>query len=660
MTTFNWIDYSFMAFYATGLLALTLVLKRFASKGMNDYYLGGRTIPWWAMGISGMSSQFDMTGTMLLVSLLVLLGPQGMFVEVRGGLALIMAFAMVFQGKWNRRSGCMTVAEWMEYRFGTTGHGQLARMIQAAAMLVATIGMLAYFVKGAGLFLSTFLPFSPEVCALGMIAFATFYTAISGFYGVIFTDVFQSLFILAAVIIISFTAWSLFPTSASLEYAAASVSANTSWGSMALPWKAEMPSAYAGFELLGLSVFYYLIYTVLLGVSRSGGRPMYFGARNERECGTMSFLWIIMSTVRWPFVAGFAIIGIHLASTQLPEPAKLASISSSIHEYEPGAGENNWMQQLNRIIQNPDAFDPALIRFLESELGVNWKAKLPLVGYHGNLNFEQVLPSTIRDSIPPGLRGLLFIAMVAAGLTTFNSQLNMAAAYFVRDIYQRKIHPTATEKTLIYVSYATCVTIVLCSFILGYYAKSINELWGWIMIGLGGGLVVPAVLRWLWWRLNGVGYAAGTFAGIALAILQRLLFPGQPDWVIFPVILVGSVIFCIVGTFLSSQTDAATLLHFYKTTRPFGLWGPVKRQLPSEQITKINAENHNDILATVMALPWQFSLYWTAVMVMFKKWDGAIIGAAVILLTSICLYFLWYRKLPPAHGDREPTTTPQP
>jgi uncharacterized sodium:solute symporter family permease YidK len=317
------------------------------------------------------------------------------------------------------------------------------------------------------------------------------------------------------------------------------------------------------------------------------------------------------------------------------------------------------MQQINSIIQNPESCDPGLIRLLEAEFGENWERKLPLVGYHGNLNFEQVLPSTIRDSVPPGLRGLLFIAMIAAGLTTFSGQLNMAAAYFVRDIYQRKIHPTASEKSLIYVSYVTCVVIVILSFVLGYFAKSINELWGWIMIGLGGGLVVPAVFRWLWWRLNGVGYAAGTFAGIALAIAQRLLFPGQPDWVTFPVVLVGSVVFCIVGTFLSPQTDAATLLHFYKTTRPFGLWGPVRNQLPPGELTAIHTENRNDILATCFALPWQFSIYWTAVMVMFKKWDGALIGAAVILVTSVGLYFLWYRKLPPANEEADTKLTPQ-
>lgn len=115
---FNTIDYGIMIFYVAGIIALGWYLKSKASNSIEDYYLGSNKLPWWALGISGMASQLDMTGTMILVSMLFMFGFRGMYIEIRGGLALLMAFAMVYMGKWNRRSGCMTVAEWMEFRFG--------------------------------------------------------------------------------------------------------------------------------------------------------------------------------------------------------------------------------------------------------------------------------------------------------------------------------------------------------------------------------------------------------------------------------------------------------------------------------------------------------------------------------------------------------------
>ncbi|MFZ1083252.1 MAG: sodium:solute symporter, partial [Candidatus Kryptoniota bacterium] len=90
-------------------------MRKRSSKTIQDYFLGANKLPWWALGISGMSSFTDMAGTMLIVSFLFLLGPRGLYVEFRGGAVLILSFMLVWSGKWHRRSNCMTGAEWMEY-----------------------------------------------------------------------------------------------------------------------------------------------------------------------------------------------------------------------------------------------------------------------------------------------------------------------------------------------------------------------------------------------------------------------------------------------------------------------------------------------------------------------------------------------------------------
>src|SRR5690606_30057310 len=133
-------------------------------------------------------------------------------------------------GKWHYRSKCMTEAEWMIYRFGTGPGAQIARVITAVANVALSIGMLAYLIKGAGLFLSMFLPFTPMACAIMMVGLTTLYTLVSGFYGVVYNDLFQSAIILAGVAIISTLAGTAVWTyEGDFGALAASVTGNAQW-----------------------------------------------------------------------------------------------------------------------------------------------------------------------------------------------------------------------------------------------------------------------------------------------------------------------------------------------------------------------------------------------------------------------------------------------
>ena len=127
-------------------------------KNQEDYFLAGRKMPWWALGLSQMTFWFDMTGTMVIASFLFLLGPRGIYVEFRGGAGLVLIFLMLWAGKWHRRSGVITGAEWMLFRFVRDGWAHFARLMSMASNVILNVGLLAYSFKGAGLFLSMFLP----------------------------------------------------------------------------------------------------------------------------------------------------------------------------------------------------------------------------------------------------------------------------------------------------------------------------------------------------------------------------------------------------------------------------------------------------------------------------------------------------------------------
>ena len=79
---------------------------------------------------------------------------------------LVLPFMMLWTGKWHRRSGVITGAEWMLFRFGRDRWGHFARLMSLVSQVVINLALLAYSFKGAGLFLSMFLPFSPLVCSM--------------------------------------------------------------------------------------------------------------------------------------------------------------------------------------------------------------------------------------------------------------------------------------------------------------------------------------------------------------------------------------------------------------------------------------------------------------------------------------------------------------
>ena len=642
------IDYSVIAVYMAILIGIGFFLKNRAGASLEDYFLGGRKLPWWALGISGMASFLDITGTMVIVSFLYMLGPRGLFVEFRGGATIVLVFMLLWTGKWHRRSGCITGAEWMAFRFGEGLGAQFARIVMAIGVMAGTIGMLAYLCKGVGLFLSMFIDLSPFYCALLMITVATLYTVVSGFYGVVFTDIFQSGIILIAVITISIMAAIKVAGSDNFGQLVHQATGSTDWMTAYPQWKTTMPvgGEYNQFKFLWLVTFFYLVRNVFGGLA-SGADPKYFGARSDRECGLLTFLWTWLMMFRWPMMMGFAVLGIYLVHDLFPDTSVLAEAATLIKHYVPTLTDKaQWGDLIAGIRLNPDLYPHQLIDGLHTLLGVDWSHKLNLVGFEGQVDPERILPAVILFDIPLGFRGLILVALIAASMSTFDSTVNAAAGYFTRDIYQRYLRPQAPNRELMTATWIFIVAIVALGFAFGYLAKSINEIWDWIVMGLGGGLLVPSVLRLYWWRFNGSGFAIGTVVGLAAAILQKAFMPGLNGWNTFLLMVAIGMTASIIGTYLTGPTDPKVLEHFYHITRPFGLWGPLKHSLPPEQRKAVSREHFFDIISTPFVFTWQISLFLLPMLLVVADYRGAAITAAFFSVSLVVMYFTWYRQLP--------------
>lgn len=662
MRYLNGFDYGVIIVYFAVLVSLGLYLKKRASSSLEDYFLGGRKLPWWALGISGMASFLDITGTMIIISFLYMLGPRGLYIEFRGGAVLVLTVTLLWIGKWHRRSGCMTGAEWMAYRFGEDIWGRAARIAKAIAEILWTVAMTTYMAKGIGLFLSMFLPFSPFTCALILLGIATVYTMLSGFYGVVFTDMFQSVIILTAVISISALAVIKITGQADFAGLAQSVTGQKYWTASAPPWRVEMQKGYEVFNNLGMFALFYLFRNIFHGMGY-GDDPKYFGARNDRECGTLTFLWTWLMSVRWPMMIGFAVLGIFLVQKNFPDQSVLARAAASIQQHAGPIEQTRWEQTIAGIMNSPQDYPAELITELEGTLGLDFSSKLPLLSYEGTVNPERILPAVILFYIPPGLRGILLVALIAASMSTFDSNVNRGAGFFTRDLYQRFFRKKAGQRELIYASWVFIILVAGLGLVTANNIKNINEIWGWITMGLGGATLVSFFLRFYWWRFNGSGFALGMAFGLTGAIAMKVFTPHliaysglwrilEDDRWQFMIMLCFGLTGSLIGTFLTPPTDGKVLDNFYKTTRPFGVWGHLKNSLPAEARNAMTREHRNDLIALPFNLGWQITLFLLPMQLVIQSFKAFKITLVIFVVCLTGMYIFWYRNLPPAENDK--------
>ena len=587
------IDIIIIVVYLSAIVVVGLVMQKKASAGIDSYFLGNRKLPWWALGASGMASNTDIAGTMINTAFIYALGTKGFFIEIRGGVTLIMAFLMVFMGKWNRRSQVMTQAEWMHFRFGTKKEGDVARIISAIASIIMTVAMVTYFVIGAGKFVGDFLGIDPLYASILMIILAMTYTIASGLYGVVWTDVFQGIFIFGVIIYISVLAMTTvdlpdeFLVSVPMMDGSFTAIKTTlaEWSRMTPPQEMNMPegSTFSIYNLFGIAIMFYLFKVTLEGASGAGGYMLqrYFAARSDREAGLLSLLWTCLLAFRWPLIASFAMLGIY-------------------HGIETGT-----------VIADP----------------------------------ELVLPTVIKNYIPVGVKGFLIAGLMAAAMSTFDSTVNAGAAYWVKDLYQTYLRPNASEKDLILQSRLASLVIVLLALLFSLTITNINEIWGWITMGIGAGMFIPQVIRWYWWRFNGYGFAIGTAVGMIAAVLTKAFGGPIAEYNSFLIASGSSLVGCIIGTYLTPPTESAVLSHFYKVTRPFGFWGSVRTEIPTDVLNQINEENRRDIIAIFFAVPWQVVLFLTGMMIVMKQWSNVFNLFGLLIVLSAGLYWFWFRHL---------------
>ena len=596
MTT---IDTGVIFLYFAVVIGLGFWYKKRASQSLDSYFLGGKKIHWLLLSMSGSVSNFDITGTMWIVSVLFVLGMKSMWHHWMWGF-LMGAFFLAYMGKWVRRSGVMTAAEWMKTRFGDETPGRFARTAYALMAIFTLASFIGYAFQGIGKFASVYIPLESLAArvdnpwiqslltdhkaaflAVVLIGITTLYVVLGGLFSVVVTDVIQTIVLTLSGLIIAGIAWAKLTPDVLRRLP-------EEFTSLSVPWRLQEFSgtANAQFEFFGALV----IIWVLKGFLMNAGGPAqmydfqrFLAARDDRDAAKIGASWSGFLIVRWAMVMGIAL--------------------------------------------------------------------LALTGVAGVTDSEKVMPLVLRDYLPLGMRGVVIAGLLAAFMSTFSSTVNSGASFIVKDIWQPYFRPRATEKQSVRFSYFATVLLVVLGLAIGFQSESIAEIWNWMMVTLGAGVIIPNVLRWYWWRMNGWGYALGTLGGMILSAVA-LFFDTLPAYVVFPLIVAASFLLSVLGSLLTSPVKTGVLVSFYRSVHPFGLWRPIRKaaRLTLEEGT---SKAENVLLAAMNVLLGMVAIasFYLFPMYLVGHWyRTSFLFCGIGLAAVFALRFTWYRNLPNPGG----------
>jgi len=591
----HWIDLTIIILYLLTTISIGFLLKKRAAKNLDSYFLGGKSLPWYFLGISNASGMFDITGTMWLVYLLFVYGLKSVFIPWLWPI-FNQIFLMIYLSTWLRRSNVLTGAEWITTRFGTERGANLSHISVVIFALVSVVGFLAYAFQGIGKFSSVFLPWdlSPETYALIFMGITTIYVVMGGMFSVVLTEVIQFFVMTISSIIIGIIAFNqVSPEALDAVIPAGWKDIFFGWR-LDLDWSGIMDSVNTKIMEDGWSLFTIFFMMVLFKgilISIAGPAPNYdmqriLATRSPKEAAKMSGLVsVALFFPRYLMITGLTVLALVFFSPQL------------------------------------------------NAMGAD-------------IDFEMVLPYAINNFIPVGLMGVLLAGLLAAFMSTFAATVNAAPAYLVNDIYKRYINPNASDRRYIFMSYAASILIVILGVSFGFMTESINTVTQWIVSALWGGYTAANVLKWYWWRLNGYGYFWGMIIGILMALIMPRAFPELSPLNAFPFILVGSTIACILGSLLTKPDDEQVLKKFYSQVRPWGFWKPIQDKVMKENPDfQKNQDFKRDMVNIIIGIIWQTCLVALPIYIVIKEQVPGITAFIILVITSIFLKKNWLNKL---------------
>ena len=501
------LDYAIIIAYLVISLAAGLVWARSAGRSMKDFFLSGRSLPWWLAGVSMAATNFSIDTPLAITKYVAEQGIAGVWFFWSNAISALLA-AFLFARLWSR-ADVVTDAELIEKRYSGPPAAGLRCFKGFYFGVFVNCYVLGWVIKAVIKIMGGVTDLPIEWILTTCVSVALVYTLASGLKGVVWTDFVQYIVGLSGSILLAFFA---VREAGGIEGMLDGLS--RSFGSTDgvtgfLPGTVQggfLSTATSGFEMSLMPASVFLVYLTIqwwaYKYSDGGGKHVQrmLACRSENHARGASMLFSVMNYAVqiWPWI--------------------LTALCSL-------------------VILGP----------LED----------PEMGY----------PLLMARLLPAGLLGLVVVSMLGAFMSTVDTHLNLGAAYVVNDLYKRFLRPEASERHYVIVSRLVMTGLLAAGICIALAIDSVGDAWKFIL-AFSSGAGLTWVLRWFWWRVNAWSEISAMLSSGAFAIFLQIVAPDMPYTTRLVWVVSLSTAVWLPVTFLTRPVNEEVLADFVRLVRP--------------------------------------------------------------------------------------------
>ena len=594
LATFDWLI--IFLFFAVS-LGIGIYVSKGSGRSANDYFLSGRSMPWWLLGLSMVATTFSTDTPNLVTDLVRTNGVSGNWVWwafLITGLLTVFVYAKLW-----RKSNVNTDLEFYELRYGGKPASFLRKFraiylgVIFNTITMASVTLAAIKIGGIMLGLE---PWETVITA-GLVTVT--FSAIGGFKGVVYTDVILFFVAMGGAIGAAYYLVNL-PEVGGMK---ALLSHENVVDKMSILPDFGNREALITLLIIPLAVQWWSSWYP--GAEPGGGgyiAQRMLAAKDENHAIGATFFFNIMHYALrpWPWI--------------------LVALASLI------------------VFPDIESIKVAFPNITADKLG-------------NDLAYPAML-----TKLPTGLLGLVLASLISAYMSTISSQLNWGSSYIVYDFYKRQINPDASQKRLVAVGRLSTVVLMLLSTLLALLLQNAIQLFNLLLVfGAGTGLIF--ILRWFWWRINAWSEIAAMISSGLISLLLAIPSTGIkealfgtdgvfPVWVEFPFVVLSTTLVWLFTTLLTPSETKEVLRSFYTKIQPGGPgWEKVIDDANKENIDLTNGETGwtvpSGIIAVLLGCLMIYSIMFATGYFIYGDYQFAIPLTAIALVSSYFLIKTW-------------------
>ena len=598
MIDLSTIDYVLIITFFAITLFIGIYVSKQSGKSSAEYFLSGRSMPWWLLGVSMVATTFSTDTPNLVTDIVRNNGVSGNWVWwafLITGLLTVFVYAKLW-----RKSRVNTDIEFYELRYGGAPakflRGFRAIYLGIIFNILAMAGVTLAAIKIGGIMLGL-EPWETVIYA-GVIT--VIFSALGGFRGVVYTDFILFFTAMAGALGAAYYLVGL-PEIGGLD---ALLKHENVVDKLAILPDFSDKEALITLLIIPLAVQWWSSWYP--GAEPGGGgyiAQRMLAAKNENHAIGATFFFNIMHYALrpWPWII------VALASLVIfPDLA-------SIQEAFPNVAED--------------------------KLG------------------HDLAYSAMLTKLPHGLLGLVLASLVAAYMSTISTHLNWGSSYIVNDFYKQQINKNASEKELVSVGRISTVLLMVFSALFALVLQNALQLFDIIlMFGAGTGLIF--ILRWFWWRINAWSEISAMFVSGIVSVLLNFTSLGDyyfgdeglmPSYAKFPMVVLITTLVWLIVTFLTQAESKEVLQNFYKKIQPGGPgWSKIINEAKTENIELVNTNEGwsvpSGIIAMLVGCVLIYSVMFATGYFIYGDYTNAILLTGVAVIFGFILSKLW-RKI---------------